>query len=199
SLKKAHGRRRHVVRRLVERNDGPARRISAHHAPDHHVIEEHHDPAGESEDDGFVIGNEPCTFLFGCGLGDQTFGPGHYKGKPLMWRKILSAKCWIALLIAPGCVCLPFFAFSAGIASTVCYQIADVWRQKYRCGDYIDGKLPACAGHVPVEFVMIAEETELAIRAVSKLVGVGAWRQFITGAAKVSTDAIAQILSVVRL
>ena len=39
---------------------------------------------------------------------------------------------------------------------------------------------------------MVAEETELAIGAISKLVGVGAGRQVITGAAKVNPNTVAK-------
>ena len=61
------------------------------------------------------------------------------------------------------------------------------------------GHFQRIAGDVPVEFVMVAKETELAIGAISELVSVSAGRQVITGAAKVNPDAIAKILSVVGL
>ncbi len=46
---------------------------------------------------------------------------------------------------------------------------------------------------------MIAEETKLAIGAISKLVGVGAGRQVITGTAKVDPNPLLTVFSVVRL
>src|SRR5579859_1918193 len=78
TLKKAHGSRRHVVRRLIEWNNRAAGGIPAHHAPDHYVIEKYNDPAGEPEDEGFVVGNEPRALLLSRGLGYQAFGPGNH-------------------------------------------------------------------------------------------------------------------------
>src|SRR5207302_10544677 len=133
------------------------------------------------------------------GLGDQTFGPRHHNRKPLLGSKVFSTKRGVTVLIPPRRICLSLIGLIPCIATQVRYVAAHIWRQHHGCCYHVDGKLPCVAGYVPVKLIMIGEETELAISAIRKLVGVVAGRQVIAGTAKVNSNTVAQILSVVRL
>src|SRR5215471_16981515 len=92
AFEEAHGRRRHIVWRFVQRNNGSVLWVPTKHAPDHQVVKKDHDHAGESEDGGFIVSDKPGAFLFGCGFRNQALRPGDHDRELLMGGKVVSLK-----------------------------------------------------------------------------------------------------------
>src|SRR5262249_11337703 len=89
--------------------------------------------------------------------------------------------------------------FISGVRIQPRYHVAHALRQNHCRGSRVNRKYPCVAGYGPVEFVVVFEETKLAISAVGEFIGVNARRQQVSGASKINALAAAVVFVMVGL
>ena len=177
--------------RLVACNENTFLRILAVAAPDRHRIGNYADESGEQDYQAHVVLQNPGGAIQRCGLGHQAFGPHHDDRESVKGpERRVGLEVRYSIGIDARREVLAIAAVRAGVAlrrNTACRHIEV---EAHRCAAVINRERPVEAGDVPVEFVMLFEETEHPGCAVAEMIGVYAVIDESVAAAKVSAYAI---------
>ncbi len=180
-------------RRLVERDHRPAEGIAPHPRPGDEVEARHNRQPQRPQQGAAVVAQEPARPLHAGGLAHVALGPGHHDGEAFPGAEAPGGlEHRPPRAVRAGAPVASLRALRAGVGDELAGRGAP--RQRHPRAGVIDGEVPAVAGDVPVELVMVVEEPQLPIGAVAQGIGVLAGGQEDVAAPQVDAHAVGERL-----